>query len=189
MAVTARKFGYATAVRSGGPTAAVAKPATTIPANDGFLVGSDSVPAGTYVAQAGTRYCHWERGSESVVWGQDFGYGQRIATVKPTDYYFWSDSCGSWTKYYSGMTEPRTRTFNNGVYVLGDQLQRGTYVTTGPADDDGGSCYYAIIKEFIGKQDQSHLVSSGSTTEALTITLPSTATGFETLNCTWQRVS
>ncbi|PUB28024.1 subtilase family protein [Promicromonospora sp. AC04] len=187
--VTARKFGYATAVRSGGPTAAVGKPATAIPADGGYLVGSDSVPAGTYVAQAGTRFCSWERGSESVVWGRDFGYGQRIATVKPTDYYFWSDSCGSWTKYYSGMTEPRTRTFNNGVYMLGDQLQRGTYVTTGPADDDGGSCYYAIIKEFIGKQDQSHLVSSGSTTEALTITLPSTATGFETSNCTWQRVS
>ncbi len=187
--VTARKFGYATAVRSGGPTAAVGKPATAIPADGGYLVGSGSVPAGTYIAQAGTRFCSWQRESQTEVLGADFGYGQRIATVKSSDYGFWSDSCGSWTKYYSGMTEPRTRTFNNGVYVLGDQLQRGTYVTTGPADDDGGSCYYAIIKEFIGRQDQSHLVSSGSVTEAATITLPSTATGFETLNCTWQRVS
>ncbi|MFD2793761.1 S8 family serine peptidase [Promicromonospora vindobonensis] len=187
--VTARKPGYATTSRTSSQTVAVGKPSATIPPDGGYLVGSNSVPAGTYVAAAGSRMCTWERGSRSTIWGLDFGSGQRIATVKPTDYYFWSDSCGSWAKYYSGMTEPRTRTSNDGVYVLGDQLQRGTYVTTGPADEDAGSCYYAIIEEFIGKPNGSHLAESGSVTDAQTITLPAGVKGFETANCAWQRVS
>jgi len=186
--VTARKAGYAIVSRTSTPTAAVSKPATAIPADGGYLVGSNSVPAGTYVAQAGTRYCHWQRESRTEVLGVDYGYGQRIATVKGNEYGFWSDSCGAWTKHYSGMVEPKSRTFNNGVYVLGDQLQRGTYVTTGPANDTG-TCYYAVIKEFTGTPTGSHLVTSGSATDAQTITLPSSAKGFETSNCTWQRVS
>ncbi|WP_454860453.1 S8 family serine peptidase [Promicromonospora soli] len=188
--VTARKAGYATTSRTSTPTAAVGKPFTAIPANGGYLVGNDSVPAGTYVAAAGSRFCAWERHSRTALVGADFGYGQRIATVKSTDYGFWSDNCGPWVKYYSGMTEARTSTFRNGVYMLGDQLQRGTYVTTGPADDEAGSCYYAIMDdEFTGLENGGNLVSSGTTTEPKTITLPSGAKGFETVNCTWQRVA
>ncbi|MFC8799622.1 S8 family serine peptidase [Promicromonospora sp. NPDC057138] len=188
VAVTAREFGYATAVRSGGPTSAVGRAATAIPADDGFLVGSGSVPAGTYVAAAGSRFCSWERYSKTALLGQDFGYGQRIATVKSTDYAFWSDSCGPWVKYYSGTMEPRMSTSNNGIYMLGDQLQRGTYVTTGPADK-GGSCYYAIIgDEFTGRPGGANLLSSGTAPDPKTITLTSGAKGFETANCTWRRV-
>ncbi|MFD7310854.1 S8 family serine peptidase [Promicromonospora sp. NPDC059942] len=187
--VTARKFGYATVVRTGGPTGAVAKPATAIPANGGFLVGGNNVTPGTYVAQAGTRFCAWQRESRTEVLGWDYGFGQRIAAVKSTDYGFWSDECGAWSKYYSGMAAPKTRTFNNGVYVLGDQLQRGTYVTTGPVGGEGSSCYYAVLKEFTADASRDQLVESGSVTEPTTVTLPSTAKGFETANCTWQRVS
>ncbi|WP_369370150.1 S8 family serine peptidase [Promicromonospora sp. Populi] len=188
--VTARKFGYATAVRSGGPTAAVGRAATAIPADGGYLVGSDSVPAGTYVAAAGSRFCSWSRESRTAYLGQDFGYGQRIATVKSTDYGFRSASCGPWVKYYSGTMEPRTSTSVNGVYMLGDQLQRGSYVTTGPADPAAGSCYYAIIgTEFTGLAGGANLLAHGTVTEPTTITTPAAAKGFETSNCTWRRVS
>ncbi|MDR7383573.1 S8 family serine peptidase [Promicromonospora iranensis] len=187
--VTARKSGYATTSRTTSPTAAVGKPLTAIPANGGYLVGSGSVAAGTYVAAAGSRSCAWTRESRSAVLGADFGSGQRIATVKSTDYGFWSDSCGPWAKYYSGMTKPRTSTAANGVYVLGDQLQRGVYVTTGPADPAAGVCYYAVINEFTGLESRANLASYGEAADPRTITLPSGAKGFETLNCTWRRVS
>ena len=188
VAVTAREFGYATAVRSGGPTSAVGRAATAIPAND-FLSGSNRPSAGTYVAAAGSRYCAWTRESQSAVLGGDFGTGQRIATVKSTDYGFWSDECGPWVKYYSGTMAPRTSTAAHGVYMVGDQLQRGIYVTTGPADPNAGNCYYAVIgDEFTGLESRGNLLSYGEATDPRTITLPSDAKGFETLNCTWRRV-
>jgi len=187
--VTARRSGYATTSRSSTPTAGVGKPLTAIPADD-YLDGGNRPAAGTYVAAAGSRSCIWTRESRTAVLGVDFGSGQRIATVKSTDYGFWSDSCGPWVKYYSGMTQPKMRTSANGVYMLGDQLQRGTYVTAGPADANAGSCYYAIIDdEFTGLVDGGNLLASGNATDPKTITLPSGAKGFETTNCTWQRVS
>ncbi|WP_129786333.1 S8 family serine peptidase [Promicromonospora panici] len=188
VAVTARKYGYATAVRSGGPTSAVGRPATAIPAN-GYLVGSDRPAAGTYVAAAGARGCSWVRESQSAVLGANYGSGQRIATVKSTDYGFFSDECGPWVRYYPGTRAPRTSTSAHGVYMLGDQLQRGTYVTAGPANPNTSPCYYAIIgDEFTGLESRANLLSYGTLTDPRTITLPSDAKGFETMNCTWRRV-
>lgn len=187
--VTARKTGYATTARSSTPTAAVRKPAAVIPANS-LRAGSARPPAGTYVAAAGSQFCIWGRESRTANLGVDAGYGQRIATVKSTDYGFWSEDCGTWVRHYSGMTEPRTTTATNGVYMLGDQLQRGTYVTSGPTDPNVGTCYYALVDdEFTGLGSRGNLLSYGEVTDARTITLPSDAKGFETLNCSWRRVS
>jgi hypothetical protein len=186
--VTGRTSGYATTGASSA-SVQVYRPADTIPANEWWTVGTYGIPAATYVAQAGSNFCIWERlNASDQVLGADYGYGQRIATPLSSDGSFRSQDCGTWGRYFPGMTTPRTTTPKNGTYVLGDQLERGTYVTPGPVTP-GTSCYYAFIKDFIGKPDGSNLVGSRKVEEATTITMPSTAKGFETANCYWYRVS
>ncbi|MDR7382349.1 S8 family serine peptidase [Promicromonospora iranensis] len=186
--VTARKPGYATTSRTSTPTVAVAKPVTTMVDLELYDVGRGGIAPGTYVVSAGSRECSWERGSGWDALGSGIGSGPRITTLQSTDDYFFSLECGRWSKYYSGMAEPKTRTFNNGVYVLGDQLQRGTYVTSGPAVATAGSCRYAFLAAFTGNLNGSNVVASGSTDASRTITVPAAAKGFETSNCSWQRV-
>jgi subtilisin family serine protease len=185
--VTGRKTGYATTDKS-SVSVPVYRPSTTIPADGWWYVGPDSVPAARYTAQAGSNDCIWERlDPVDQVLGGGFGSGQRVVTVKSGDGSFRSRDCGTWVRYYPGMTTPRTNTPKDGVYVLGDQLERGTYVTPGPAAP-GESCHYVFIKEFTGLVDGSDLASHRMVDEATTITMPSTAKGFETSGCYWYRV-
>jgi hypothetical protein len=185
--VTGRKSGYATTDKS-SVSVPVYRPSTTIPEDGWWYVGPDSVPAATYTAQAGSNDCIWERlDPVDQVLGADFGSGQRVVTVKSGDGSFRSQDCGTWVRHYAGMTTPRANTPKHGVYVLGDQLERGTYVTPGPAAP-GEGCRYAFIKEFTGLPDGSNLVGRRMVDEATTITMPSTAKGFETSGCYWYRV-
>jgi hypothetical protein len=186
--VTGRKTGYATTDKSSTAVTAY-QPADTITADGWWYVGGNSVAPATYLAQAGSRDCIWERlNAADRVLGGDYGSGQRVVTVRSTDGSFRSQDCGTWVKHYPGMVAPRLNTPQNGVYVLGDQLERGTYVTPGPAAA-GETCYYGFIKEFTGLVDRSDLVGHRMVDEPTTITMPSTAKGFETSGCHWYRVS
>ncbi|MFI9488027.1 S8 family serine peptidase [Promicromonospora sp. NPDC052451] len=185
--VTGRKSGYATTDKS-STSVPVYQPADTVPADEWWYVGGYGVPAATYVAK-NTKDCVWERLNDAdVVLGADWGSGQRVATAKSTDGSFRSMDCGTWVRHYPGMVTPRNTTPKDGVYVLGDQLERGTYVTPGPAAA-GETCYYAFIKEFTGLANRSNLAGHRMVDEATTITMPSTAKGFETAGCYWYRVS
>ncbi|WP_460755807.1 S8 family serine peptidase [Myceligenerans cantabricum] len=182
--VTARRSGYATTPRLSDKTPAVGGP-IRIPEGDNV-----DVPAGTYTARAGSSLCVWERwASPTNRLGADYGSGPRVATVKSNDWVFWSDGCGAWTKYFPGMTKARSTTPAEGVWILGDQLERGTYRTAGPSAADGVPCYYAILKETTGNRSGAHVIRSGTVTEPTTLTMPSGARAFETGGCTWTRVS
>jgi hypothetical protein len=105
--------------------------------------------------------------------------------VQSSDYFIWSSSsCGTWTKYYPGMTTTRASTAADGVYVIDDHLERGVYTTAGPKDPDV-PCHYVFYKGFYGADA---VVSHGSVTDARTVTMPSAAIGFETVGCSWKRV-
>ncbi|GAA4695876.1 Serine protease, subtilisin family [Promicromonospora umidemergens] len=187
VSVRTYRSGYGTAMRRSSATRAVLTPAMKFPGDDStsWLVGSDSVPPVSYVAQAGSAECMWERYSTSNLLASDIGSGQRIVKVQSTDYAIWSSSsCGTWTKYYAGMVTPRASTAHHGVYVLGDHLERGVYSTKGPTNA-GTSCRYAFYKGFYGA---SGVVSQGEVSEAHTITMPSSARGFETAGCSWKRI-
>jgi subtilisin family serine protease len=188
VSVRTYRSGYGTATRRSSATSAVLTSATRFPGSDNqaWLVGPDSVPAVNYIAQAGSAECYWERYSDSEeLLASDVGRGQRIFKVQSTDYFIWSSSsCGTWTKYYSGMTTTRASTATDGVYVIGDHLERGVYSTAGPKDPNT-PCWYAFYKGFYGADA---IVSHGSVTDARTITMPSTATGFETVGCSWKRI-
>ncbi|MBO0611129.1 S8 family serine peptidase [Myceligenerans salitolerans] len=183
--VTARRSGYATTPRMSVQTSRVVPSSVTLPEG-----GWTGVPGGTYTAKAGSSLCTWERwASETNRLGVDYGSGPRVATVKSSDWAFWSEGCGTWTKYYPGMVKARSTTWSNGVWILGDQLQRGTYVTAGPSVDGGSPCYYAILDETTGNRSGAHVIRSGTATEPMTVTIPSGARAFETAGCSWKRVS
>ncbi|MFD7023716.1 S8 family serine peptidase [Promicromonospora sukumoe] len=187
VSVRTYRSGYGTALRRSSATGKVLTSAVRFPGDDstGWLVGGNSVPPVTYIAQAGSRDCFWERWSVGDALANDVGSGQRLLKVQSTDYAVWSStSCGTWTKYFAGMSTTRASTANDGVYVIGDHLERGVYATSGPATPDT-SCIYIFYKGFYGG---SAVVSQGSTSDARTITMPSSATGFETVGCSWRRI-
>jgi subtilisin family serine protease len=188
VSVRTYRSGYGTATRRSSATGAVLTPAVKFPGSDNtaWLVGPDSVPAVNYIAQAGSAECFWERysSSEERLAG-DVGRGQRMFKVQSSDYFIWSSSsCGTWTKYYPGMTTTRASTAADGVYVIDDHLERGVYTTAGPKDPDV-PCHYVFYKGFYGADA---VVSHGSVTDARTVTMPSAAIGFETVGCSWKRV-
>jgi hypothetical protein len=188
VSVRSYRSGYGTVTRRSASTRAVLTPAMKFPGDDstGWLVRNDSVRPVTYVAQAGSATCAWERHSTRKLLTRDVGRGQRIAKVQSTDYVFWSStSCGTWTQYYPGMVTTRASTATHGVYAVGDHLERGTYVTAGPKDPNI-PCYYAFTKGFYGG---SGVIGDGYVTDAQTVRMPSGATGFETAGCSWRRVS
>ena len=179
---------YGTVTRRSAPTRTVLTPALKFPGDDttAWYVGPDSVPAGTYVTNARAAQCRWERyGSGDEPVASDVGRGQRLVKVQSTDHIFWSSStCGTWTKYYPGMVRTRASTASHGVHVLGDQLERGTYVTAGPKDPNI-PCHYVFYKGFYGGTG---VLGHGAVTEARTVRTPSAAIGFETIGCSWRRV-
>lgn len=188
VSVRTYRSGYGTSLRRSSSTRAVLTPALKFPGDDGtaWYVGPDSVPAGNYVAQAGTADCYWERyDSSGRLASRDAGSGQRIVKVQSSDSLFWSSSsCGTWTKYYSGMVTTRASTAGDGVYAIGDHLERGVYSTAGPSSTSS-PCYYAFYKGFYGHDG---VVAEGEVSQAHTVTMPSGASGFETAGCSWRRI-
>jgi hypothetical protein len=114
-------------------TAASVPESTAGPAThfeDGLhLVGRDVV-AGRYIATGLSGGCAWERfadvetteplaAAESVV-------GQAIVDIAPQDAAFRSQSCGVWESYQPPTAPPAT-TISEGDWVVGDQIEPGTY--------------------------------------------------------------
>jgi subtilisin family serine protease len=187
VSVRSYRAGYGTVLRRSAATGAVLASAVRWAGDDEFawLVGPDGVPATTYIAQAGSADCEWARQSPNDVLAYNLGSGQRLLRVVGTDdSVFASESCGTWIKYYPGMVRTSASTAANGVYALGDHLERGVYSTTGPTNA-GTSCRYTFYKGFEGAEG---VLSQGEVSSAHTITMPSSAAGFETAGCSWKRI-
>ncbi|MFE7505152.1 hypothetical protein [Promicromonospora sp. NPDC057488] len=187
VSVRAYRAGWGTTVRRSAATAEVLASALRW-RGEGEETAVSPGPAGTtYIAQAGSAECRWVQNQFGGPLGLDAGSGQRMLTVQArTTNIMASESCGLWIKYYPGMVRPSDVTAANGIYVLGDHLERGVYSTSGPADADI-PCEYVFYRDFEGKG--ASVISRGVVPEATTITMPSSATGFETVGCTWQRIS
>ncbi|WP_275007016.1 S8 family serine peptidase [Promicromonospora iranensis] len=188
VSVRTYRGGYGTATRFSSATRAVLTSAVRFPGDDesGWLVGNGSVPPVTYIAQAGSAMCTWQRQSFNAVLARDTGLGQRMVKVQSTDHSIWSTtSCGTWTKYYPGMTTTRASTAAHGTYAIGDHLERGVYSTTGPKDPSNEVCHYIFYKGFYGVDA---VLSHDIVTGARTVTMPKSATGFETVGCSWKRI-
>lgn len=191
--VTVRGYraGWGTTVRRSAATAEVLASALRWRddgTDESYYVGKETrgVAATTYIAQAGSGDCTWGRqrrdGTEIA---RDTGSGQRLFTILPTDHSVWTnEDCGLWIMYHPGMVETADSTAADGMYVIGDHIVRGTYSTTGPVDE-GTSCTYAFYDGFYGEPG---VISSGEVTEPTTITFPTSAYGFATAGCVWERI-
>ncbi len=73
-----------------------------------------------------------------------------------------------------------------GTYVVGKEVQAGTYHTTGPADASVPICYWARLKDTSG--DMSAIITNGTPQGPTTVTISKGDGAFETSGCaTWTK--
>ncbi|MFI2490384.1 S8 family serine peptidase [Promicromonospora kroppenstedtii] len=188
--VTVRTYraGWGTVLRRSSATGEVLASAVRWRGDDerNISVGSKGLTTTTYIAQAGSAGCSWQQNQFGGPLGSSTGSGQRMFTVLPNaTNVFSSESCGLWIKYYPGMVRTSEATAANGVYVLGDHIERGVYSTSGPADANI-PCEYFFYRGFEG--NEAAVIGHATVWEPTTITMPSSATGFETIGCSWKRI-
>lgn len=142
---------------SAGPTPAPAPTPTPtptpVPAAFGpgqYLVNSRIQP-GRYFADPSRSGCYWERqsglgGTLGEVIANDFvGYDARqiIVDILPSDFAFKAEAaCESW---YTTPRQPPQTGIPPGMWLVGDQIQPGTYQATVNA-----GCYWERLRNFEG---------------------------------------
>jgi hypothetical protein len=178
------------AIGAAETSATVPPPTTDQPApapgfGDGtFLVGTDIAP-GLYRTD-GSRGCSWERRSDltgdyDAMLAMDFPDGQAYVELLPTDVAFSSDGCGRWTPATAGGPDVSPG-FDDGTYLVGSDLQPGTYRATG-----GRSCSWERLSDLTGDYD-AMLAMDFPDGQAYVELLP-TDVAFSVEGCgTWSRV-
>jgi hypothetical protein len=167
--------------------AAPPKPADPVTSfGDGtFVVGTDIV-AGTYKADPSGE-CYWARlhgtSDESDIIANHLASGPATVTIGASDGAFVSQRCGQWTKTSASLTSAGPVTgFDDGTYVVGTDVQAGTYKAT-----PSGECYWARLRSTANESDiiANHL-ASGPTT----VTISADDGAFLTQRCgRWTKVS
>jgi hypothetical protein len=164
--------------------AAIGKP-DPLSADGTYIVGTDIAP-GTYRTKAATDSCYWARlsglsGELDDIIANDIGNGWRIVTIAPTDVAFETDGCGTWTSKLEPVVEGNS--FDDGIYVVGLDLQPGTYSSSG---NDG--CYWARLSGFSATLDD--IITNDIGDGQHVVTISASDVGFESSGCnTWTRVS
>ena len=148
-----------------------------------YVVGKDIKP-GTYRTRVGSSGCYYERlsgfgGSLGEIIANDNTDYPAIVTIDPTDKGFKSQDCGTWTQDISQITKSKT-TFPDGMYIVGTDIQPGTYKNSGQA-----SCYYSRLSNF-SDAGTDGIISNDNTDNAAIVTIDSTDAGFKSSSCgTW----
>lgn len=115
-----------------------------------FEVGSDLQP-GTYLTTGNDDgMCYWERakdakGDMDSILANDNVTGSSYVTIAKADKIFKTTDCKDWfavTGRKAGT--PKTAMSGDGMYKIGDDIQPGTYKSTGNAD---GACYWERSKD------------------------------------------
>jgi hypothetical protein len=176
------------------PPATVAAPTTDTlgpaPEPPGFgdgtyLVGTDVQP-GLYRTDGATT-CSWRRLSDlsgdydAILASDYFSDGQAYVEILPTDGAFSTDDCGRWAPVSVGGPDV-SGGFEDGTYLIGSDIQPGTYRSTG-----GSSCYWQRLSDVSGAYD-AVLAWEFSDGQAYVEVLP-TDVAFSTDDCgTWSRI-
>lgn len=75
----------------------------------------------------------------------------------------------------------------DGTFVVGDEVQPGTYKTSGPADSAFPNCYWARLKSTTGDFDD--IIANDNPKGQTTITISSSDGAFESSGCEeWKKV-
>lgn len=182
---TARSTATPTSSTTANPTTA----ATTAPKSqfvvihDGnWRVGQDVQP-GTYRTRSGSSGCYFARlkgfsGQLTDIAANDNTDAPAVVTIDPADKGFQSRSCATWTSDLSAITKSRT-TFGEGDYMVGTDIQPGTYRSNGTGD-----CYYARLNNFA--HELGSVIANDNTTGPAVVTIAPGDKGFESARCgTW----
>ena len=181
--VTGRRTHFVPAARTSPATARIAPPPPTLRGDGTFRVGTE-IPAGVYVARP-AESCYWERRSTAGsdfdgIIANDFGDGQRIVRIDPSDRYFTTQDCGSWTRLMP-LAAPRT-SMGNGVFAVRSHIRPGLYKAPGT---DG--CYWARLSGFSAQFDD--IIDNSFSSGQQQVRIYAGDVGFESSNCgTWTRI-
>jgi hypothetical protein len=176
---------------SAGETSGPAQLPTTDPPaqepgfGDGtFMVGADIAP-GLYRVD-GTGGCYWKRlsdlqGDLDAILANDGPEGQAYVEILATDAAFATEDCGRWLPA-TGDGPDVSSGFGDGTYLVGSEIQPGTYRSTGSS-----GCYWKRLSNLQGDLD-AILANDDPEGQAYVEILP-TDVAFSTDDCgTWSRI-
>lgn len=163
-------------------------PAASFPGTGIFAVGRD-VAAGTYRTRTGAPQCTWARlrtdfedGTAEDILSFAITDLPTVTTIKPTDPFFGTDGCATWTADLSPITASPTAPFGDGTWIVGSDIAAGTWESSDPGD-----CTWGRLSNF--SSDAGSLIEfHPSLPEGKVVIQPSDA-GFYADGCgTWTKV-
>ena len=166
---------------------ASAQPASTIPGDGTYLVGTD-IQSGTYVSNS-PGYCSWYRlsslngASNNIIDSGNTSSGKQYVTIAPSDVAFKTLSCSTWSlaSAQPAAVTHRTGTIpGDGTFLVGPDVQSGTYVSNSP-----GYCSWYRLSSLDGASN--NIIDSGNTSSGKQyVTIAPSDVAFKTLSCsTW----
>jgi hypothetical protein len=175
-------------VESSAPTSASANEAVPSEPHgfgDGtYRVGTDIQP-GRYRSD-GTNGCYWERlsdltGDFESILANDNPRGQAYVEILPTDVAFSTDDCGRWSPATAAGPDVSS-SFSDGMYLVGSDIQPGTYVSTGAS-----GCYWERLSSLTG--DFETILANDNPSGQTYVEILPTDVAFSTDECgTWSRI-
>lgn len=148
-------------------------------------VGED-IQSGTYRTREGSSNCYYARlsgfsGELDEILSNENTSAPAVVTIRETDAGFQSRGCGTWTQDITQTTESTT-SFNDGMFIIGTDIEPGTYRNTGQS-----GCYYARLSGFTG--DLSTIISNDNVDEQTIVTIAASDKGFKSNRCgTWEKI-
>jgi hypothetical protein len=89
---------------------------------------------------------------DSILANANLGPGEMATvTIKPSDAGFESSRCGTWRPAPDVGPAAAVDTFGDGTWIVGEDIQPGSYRTTVPEDSIG--CYWARLGNLTGDLD------------------------------------
>ena len=143
-----------------------------------------NIQPGTYRTRVASSGCYFERlsgfgGALDEIIANDNTDFPAIVTIAATDKGFKSQDCGTWTQDVSQITKSTT-TFPDGMYIVGTDIQAGTYKNSGQS-----GCYYSRLSNF-SDAGIDGIISNDNTDTTAIVTISATDAGFKSSNCgTW----
>lgn len=155
---------------------------------NGTRLVNSQIPPGRYRSVNGsTASCYWARlrdasGATSSIHANDIGPGPRLVEILSSDFAFESSSCATWTQITGPVTASPTNPFANGVFLVGVDVQPGTW----QSDGVGASCYWARLRNLTGAGD---IIANYFGSAPALVTILPTDVAFEASQCgTWRRL-
>jgi hypothetical protein len=117
------------------------------------LVNVEIRPGRYRSVNASTGSCYWARlrnttGTNDII-ANELGAGPRLLEVLPTDVAIESSRCNAWTEITGPATTSRTADFADGMYLVGVDIEPGTWRAAGP----GENCYWGRLRNINGSDN------------------------------------